>query len=92
MSAYSDWKCGALTDEEYRYEMRRECGDPKDIPFWSEESGMNTEKSITKIIEETVEEMCNKYCKWPEMWDEEMEGCELCESSICRNCPLNRLV
>ena len=43
MSAYSDWKCGALTDEEYRYEMRRECGDPKDIPFWSEESGEEDE-------------------------------------------------
>ena len=27
MSAYSDWKCGALTDEEYRFCMRRECGD-----------------------------------------------------------------
>ena len=26
MSAYSDWKCGALTDEEYAFCMRRECG------------------------------------------------------------------
>ncbi len=26
MSAYSDWKCGALTDEEYKYYNRRECG------------------------------------------------------------------
>ena len=27
MSAYSDWKCGALTDEEYKFCMRRECGE-----------------------------------------------------------------
>ena len=27
MSAYSDWKCGALTDEEFAYYMRRECDD-----------------------------------------------------------------
>lgn len=24
MSAYSDWKCGALTDEQYAFECRRE--------------------------------------------------------------------
>lgn len=27
MSAYSDWKAGALTDDEYRSAMRRECED-----------------------------------------------------------------
>jgi hypothetical protein len=27
MSAYSDLKCGAITDEEYKYYNRRECGD-----------------------------------------------------------------
>mgnify|MGYP006874694103 CR=1 FL=1 len=49
-------------------------------------------KTIAQQLEEVVEEMCDKYCKWPEKWDEEMEGCELCESSICQNCPLNKLV
>ena len=53
---------------------------------------METEKSIAKILEETAEEICNNYCKWPDAYDEEMEGCELSESSICRSCPLNRLV
>ena len=48
-------------------------------------------KTIAQQLEEVVEEMCDKYCKWPEMWDEEMEGCELSESSICQNCPLNKL-
>lgn len=49
-------------------------------------------KTIAQQLEEVVEEMCDKYCKWPEKWDEEMEGCELAESSICRDCPLNKLV
>ena len=30
MSAYSDWKCGALSDDEYKSAMRRECEDPYD--------------------------------------------------------------
>lgn len=24
MSAWSDWQCGAITEEDYRFEMRRE--------------------------------------------------------------------
>lgn len=47
--------------------------------------------SITKQLEEISNEICNNYCKYPEQWDEEKEGCELCESEHCRNCPLNRL-
>ena len=27
MSAYSDWKCGALTDQEFKSAMERECKD-----------------------------------------------------------------
>ena len=49
-------------------------------------------ETITQIIEKVMEEMCNDYCKWPDLYEEEMEGCELSESSICRDCPLNRLV
>ena len=35
MSAYSDYKCGAITEEEYISAMRRECGDdsPEEAPF-----------------------------------------------------------
>jgi len=47
--------------------------------------------SIQKIIENTIEEMCQHYCKWPLTWDEEKEGMELSESDICCNCPLNNL-
>lgn len=40
MSAYSDWKAGALSDDEYRSAMRRECGDdfPRDeLPFYTDD-------------------------------------------------------
>lgn len=40
MSAYSDWKCGALTDEEYRSAMRRECGEDfprEELPFYTDD-------------------------------------------------------
>ena len=48
-------------------------------------------QAVTKIIEEVAEEMCTNYCKWPDLWDEEKEGMELCESDYCKECPLNRL-
>lgn len=48
--------------------------------------------SIQEILEDIAIEICDKYCKYPSIWDEEKEGCELCESEICQNCPLNRLV
>ena len=48
-------------------------------------------KSIPQILEDIVSEMCDKYCKWPEQWDDEAQGMELSESDICANCPLNRL-
>jgi hypothetical protein len=47
--------------------------------------------SISKQLEEIANEICNNYCKYPEQWDEEKEGCELSESEHCKNCPLNRL-
>ena len=36
MSAYSDWKCGALSDSEFRSAMARECADYDDRPSCSE--------------------------------------------------------
>lgn len=41
--------------------------------------------------EQAKADMCQNYCKYPDIWDEEKEGIELCESDICANCPLNRL-
>lgn len=46
--------------------------------------------SVTEIIDEVRERMCNEYCKYPYEWDEEKQG-ELSESEICASCPLNRL-
>jgi hypothetical protein len=48
-------------------------------------------KTITQEFEEIKEQICDKYCKYPESWDAEKHGCELYDSDICINCPLNRL-
>lgn len=48
-------------------------------------------KTIVQQMQDIVDEMCDKFCKWPDLWDEKAEGMELCESDHCRNCPLNRL-
>lgn len=36
-----------------------------------------------------AEDMCNDYCKYPLIWDEERLG-DLSESEICENCPIVR--
>lgn len=50
------------------------------------------DKSLIQIVDEVTSEICDKYCKYPELWDEEEEGCELCESNICKECPLRKLL
>lgn len=47
--------------------------------------------TIPRLLEMIACEFCDKYCKYPEQWDEEKEGCELCESEACAKCPINRL-
>lgn len=47
--------------------------------------------TISQIIEDVKADMCRNYCKYTDTWDEEAEGCELCESEVCSNCPLGRL-
>lgn len=51
----------------------------------------NEQQTIPQIIEEVKCAICNDYCKYPHIWDEEKEGCELIDSDICTNCPLGRL-
>lgn len=46
---------------------------------------------LTKQLEQIAEDFCNNYCKYPGIWDEEKEGCELSESDICANCPMSRI-
>ena len=38
MSAYSDWKCGALSDNEYRFCARQENGDTDERIIFQEEA------------------------------------------------------
>lgn len=48
--------------------------------------------TITEALEDIANKICDEYCKYPDTWDEEKEGCELCDSEICKNCPVGRLV
>lgn len=43
------------------------------------------DKSISEILEEVIVEMCDEYCKYPQLVSEE----ELYD--VCAECPLNRL-
>ena len=52
---------------------------------------MDKPKTVLEILEDIANDMCNNYCKYPDIYDEQKEGVELCESEICANCPLNRL-
>lgn len=52
---------------------------------------MSEQRSVTEQIEDIAADICRNYCKYTETWDEEKEGCELSESEVCTNCPLNRL-
>ena len=49
------------------------------------------DKTISQMLSEIIDQMCNNYCKYPDLWDEEAEGIELMDSEHCRNCPLNRI-
>lgn len=46
---------------------------------------------MDKQLEQIAEDFCNNYCKYPETWDAEKEGCELSKSDVCKQCPINRL-
>ena len=52
---------------------------------------MSEQMSITEIIEDVKADICNNYCKYPHIFDEESEDYDLSESDICGNCPLGRL-
>ena len=48
--------------------------------------------NVIQTLQQIVEEMCDHYCKYHDLWDEEAEGMELSESEHCANCPLNLLI
>ena len=48
--------------------------------------------STISTLEQVIETMCDKYCKYPEIYkkqyaDEEVAGEKMCEQ-VCMNCPL----
>ena len=56
---------------------------------------MENEKKVTDILEEVIEEMCDKYCHFPS--DPIPEGKNedwliTDENSPCYTCPLNKLL
>lgn len=54
---------------------------------------MAEEKKIAEILSDMADEICNHYCKYPYEYDpEEHDDVELCDSEICANCPLVRLL
>lgn len=48
------------------------------------------EKTVNDILNEVVEEVCDKYCKFPQMYTGENED-ELYEEH-CDGCVLNKLI
>lgn len=36
--------------------------------------------------------VCDEYCKYPHIYDEDNEEQPRAESEICKNCPLNKLL
>ena len=52
----------------------------------------NKEKTVSQIIEEVKTEICDKYCRYPTMYDmdDEDQYNEMIEK-VCSNCPLDRL-
>ena len=48
-------------------------------------------QTISSLLEEIKEAMCDDYCRYPREWNREAEGMELDESDICSTCPLRCL-
>lgn len=43
-------------------------------------------------IENAASEMCDHYCKWPILYDEDREDIPLSESAYCKECPLTLIL
>lgn len=56
---------------------------------------MEKEKSITDIIQEVKDDICDHYCKWPEYYKVRFEAYQKSEDDMyeekCDKCPLCRL-
>ena len=67
--------------------------DDLDKAHWAHRIGM-TQRKWKRLMESdgdfaiAGEMICDHYCKYPEIYDEEVEGVPLAESNICKECPL----
>ena len=49
--------------------------------------------NVAQILENVCTDICNDYCKYPHIYKpEEHDDVELCDSEICNNCPLSKLI
>ena len=52
--------------------------------------------TVTEQIQQTVETMCDKFCKYPERYlaviENQDEAQEVMIEEVCKDCPLNKLV
>ena len=46
-------------------------------------------ETVHNILVEVIEEMCDKYCKYPDSYDEDDD---MMYDERCNNCPLNKLI
>ena len=83
VKAFSEEKLGdrAVNPNECRFSMNDITGNMGNIQ----------KLTIPAILQSVTEEMCSNYCKYPEIWSSWGRGEELCESDICKNCPMNML-
>ena len=66
MSAYSEWKCGALTDEQYEFEARREHERDNDEPYIEtcDDCILNATPACSKL--ECDNEVCEDFISYEE--------------------------
>ena len=48
--------------------------------------------NVIELLRHMAVEICDKYCKYPDRWDPDIMGYDLCESEICANCPLVKML
>ena len=52
---------------------------------YKQEKGKQEKQTISEIVEEVKTEMCDEYCKYPDVLEEDVLW------STCEKCPLGRL-
>lgn len=56
---------------------------------------MSKEKSVTELLEDIAQEICDRFCKYPEIAKTEVGDPDLADDFLydkyCAKCPLSRL-